>query len=150
VGTAGYSEILRQLGTFFELCDSACLRPEAEGGRFGIYENRIRRLVGHIEAIDRGEPEAPLFAEMARDLPVYLVALAECQEVGEMTPFLKTCPQDLLASRLKAVVRGPVLPSDENQSSNQARISSLSCTWPRFSPGSVSWRASRSRTSAAR
>lgn len=106
---------------FFELCDSVYLRPEAEGGRFGIYENRIRRLVNHIEAIGCGEPEGPLFAQIAPDLPVYLTALTESLEVGEITPFLSSCPRDLLVPRLKAVLRGPVLPSDENQSSNQAR-----------------------------
>jgi hypothetical protein len=49
------------------------------------------------------------------------VALAESQEIGAMLPFLRMCPPQALVSRLKTVLAGPELPSEEDQASNQAR-----------------------------
>jgi hypothetical protein len=119
--TAGYVEILRKLHLFFGLCETLDLRNQAELGRFGIYEGRIRHLISNIEAIQRGVPEGPLFAKIAPELPIFMAALSEAFEVGEMTTFLRNFPKEVLESRLKLVVQGPVLPSDEDQASNQAR-----------------------------
>lgn len=118
---AGYVSILKSLGTFFDLCAEVGLRNEAEQGRFGIYENRIRHLIALIEDIQRGVPEGPLFAKIATELPIYTESLTESLEVGRMTPFLNTVPKEVLKPLLNRIVRGPVLPSDESPSSNQAR-----------------------------
>jgi hypothetical protein len=119
--TAGYAEILRRLHLFFALCETLDLRNQAEQGRFGIYEGRIRHLISNIEAIRSGQPEGSLFARIAPELPFFVEALCEALEVGEMTEFLSQFPRKVLKPRLRLVIRGPVLPSDETNISNQAR-----------------------------
>ncbi len=63
----------------------------------------------------------PIYRKLGSDLPRYLVALAESQEVGGLLPFLRTCSREVLVPRMKALLAGPELPSEENQASNQAR-----------------------------
>jgi hypothetical protein len=121
LGTVGFSDILQHLREFFAVCDTLGLRAEAEGGRFSIYHEWIRHLSEKVGRLRAGEPKGPIYAELATDLLRYLVALAESQEVGAMVPFLRTGSHPVLASRLKTVLAGPELPSEEDQASNQAR-----------------------------
>lgn len=119
--TAAFSDILLHLGEFFELCQDLSLYAEAETGRFGVYRSRIDQLNGEINRLRAGEPEMPVYRKLAADLPRYLVALAESQEIGGLLPFLRACPPQDLAPKIRALLAGPELPSDEDQASNQAR-----------------------------
>jgi hypothetical protein len=119
--TAGYAEILRKLQLFFNLCDTLDLRNEAEQGRFGIYEARIRHLISGIEAIQAGESEQLLFAKINPDLPFFVEALSEAFEVGRMVDFLLPFPRAVLRPMFQHVLGGPVLPSAETHNTNQAR-----------------------------
>src|SRR5207249_1145865 len=74
--------------------------------------------IGRLRA---GEPAAPIYKRLAADLPKHLVALFESLEVGGMMPFMNACPAEVLKPRLKLLLSGPEMPSDEDQASNQAR-----------------------------
>jgi hypothetical protein len=117
--TAGYMEILRRLHTFFDLCDILDLRSDAEQGRFGIYEARIRHLIS--EVIRAGQSEELLYRRLAPDLPIFTEALSEALEIGAMVEFLRQIPPAVLKPMLRFVVEGPVVPSEETHNTNQAR-----------------------------
>ncbi len=119
--TAAFSDILLYLGEFFELCQDLGLHAEAEAGRFGVYRSRIGQLNGEIDRLRAGEAEMPVFKKLAADLPRYLVALAESQEIVELLPFLRARPPQELVPRMRLLLAGPELPSEEDQASNQAR-----------------------------
>jgi len=121
VKTAAFSDILLYLGEFFELCQDLGLHAEAEGGRFGVYRSRIGQLNGEINRLRAGEAEMPVYRKLAADLPRYLVALAESQEIVELLPFLRTRPPQELMPRMRSLLAGPELPSEEDLASNQAR-----------------------------
>lgn len=118
--TAGYTEILRSLHTFFDLCETLDLRVDAEQGRFGFYEARIRHLISSIEAIRAGHPEERLYRRLAPDLPIFTEALSEALEMGAMVHFLRQIPPDVLKPMLRFVLSGPVVP-EETHNTNQAR-----------------------------
>jgi len=117
---SGYAEILKQLEAFFELCSMVGLRGHKQG-RFGSYQEHIRHLIEQVDAIRGGAAQGPLFAKLAPELPTFTESLAESLEVGRMIPFLSTFPSQVLKPLLTRVVRGPVLPSEEDSASNQAR-----------------------------
>lgn len=119
--TAAFSDILLHLGEFFELCQDLGLQAEAEVGRFGIYRSRIGQLNGEIDQLRAGEAEMPVYRKLAADLSRYLVALAESQEIVELLPFLRVCPSRELVPRMRLLLAGPELPSEEDHASNQAR-----------------------------
>jgi len=121
VGIAGFSDILLHLGEFFEICRSLGLQAEAEAGRFGVYRVRIDHLNAEISRLRSGEARIAIYRKLAADLSRYLVALAESQEIGGLLPFLRTCPPEVLVPRLRAILAGPELPSEEDHASNQAR-----------------------------
>lgn len=121
MAATSYAEILNLHQKFVALCAGVGLSAEAETGRFGLYAARIHHLNSQIQRIREGEPEGPLFAQLAPDLPRYLVALTETREAGMMVPFLTTCPAEVVTPRLRTMLAGPELPSEEDQASNQAR-----------------------------
>src|SRR5262245_5791881 len=43
------------------------------------------------------------------------------QLLGELLPFLRSCPRDIVAPKLKVVLHGPAFPSAESSTSNHAR-----------------------------
>lgn len=118
---AAYADILREREKFVAICETVGVKAEAEHGRFGRYVERIRDLNSQLQKLRQGESEGLLYAQLAPDLPRYLVALTETREVGTMVPFLLTCPASMLTPRLKAMLAGPELPAEEDQASNQAR-----------------------------
>lgn len=119
--TAAFSDILLHLGEFFELCQDLGLHAEAEAGRFGAYRARIGQLNREIDRLRAGEAKMPIYKKLAADLPHYLVALAESQEIVELLPFLRARPPQELMPRMRLLLAGPELPSEEDQASNQAR-----------------------------
>ena len=97
--TATFNDNLLHLEEFFELCRALGLNAEAEAGRFGVYRSRIGELNGEMDRLRAGEAGMPIYKKLAADLPRYLVALAESQEIGGLLPFLRTCPpQELMPS----------------------------------------------------
>jgi hypothetical protein len=121
VTTAAYSEVLRDLEAFLSLCRARGLKQEVAASRFSLYRIRIQDLSVEIGRLRAGEPAAPIYKRLAADLPKHLVALFESLEVGGMMPFMNACPAEVLKPRLKLLLSGPEMPSDEDQASNQAR-----------------------------
>lgn len=119
--TSAFSDILLHLGEFFGLCQDVGLHTEAEAGRFGIYRSRIGQLSGEIDRLRAGEGEMQVYRNLAADLPRYLVALAESREIVDLVPFLRSRPPRELLPRMRLLLAGPELPSEEDQASNQAR-----------------------------
>jgi hypothetical protein len=117
---AGYEMVLRGLHRFFDLCETLDLRSDAEQGRFGIYESRMRHLIATIEALESGRPRRLLEA-LAPDLAIYAETFGESLEIIGMLDFLHQCPPAALAPMLRRVLKGPVLAADETFNSNDAR-----------------------------
>ncbi len=119
--TAAFSEIIILLDKFFDVCRELGLQAEAQGGRFGVYRSRLEQLSDQIARLRAGEEQMPIYRQLTADLPRNLVALTESQEIGSIMPFLQACPPQDLAPRVRAMLAGPELPSDEDGASNQAR-----------------------------
>ena len=69
VKTTVFSDILIQLGEFFDICQNLDLHAQAEAGRFGFYRARINQLGEEISRLRAGEPEMPIYEKFAADLP---------------------------------------------------------------------------------
>src|SRR5688572_26317387 len=121
MATFSYSAIVNGLIEFFQFARSLGLGEQAASGRFGIYRRRIEELETKIANLRNGAKKASIYKELAADLPRYLVALAEGVEAARMGTFLRGCSPDMLRPRLKLMLGGPEMPSDENPTSNQAR-----------------------------
>jgi hypothetical protein len=119
--TAAYSEILRDLEAFLALCGALGLEQDVAASRFSGYRARIHDLSREIGRLRAGESPIPIYKTLAAELPKHLVALSESLEVGGIVPFMKKSPAEALKPRLKVVLSGPEMPSDEDQASNQAR-----------------------------
>ncbi|OGU71459.1 MAG: hypothetical protein A3H45_00050 [Ignavibacteria bacterium RIFCSPLOWO2_02_FULL_55_14] len=116
---ASYQEILERLTNGLAFCRSIELKNRAEKGRFSHYENRIKRLI----RIARQGKDLPAKEKqhILGQLQEYLVALSECFEFGDIISQLQHLPHEVLAPKLKTILKGPLLPSDENANSNAAR-----------------------------
>ncbi len=116
---ASYEEILKRLTNGLAFCCSIGLKSPAEKGRFSHYQNRIKRL---IRIARQGEDlPAKEKQHIFGQLQEYLVALSEGFEFGDIISRLQHLPREVLAPKLKTILKGPLLPSDENANSNDAR-----------------------------
>jgi hypothetical protein len=116
-----YGDILSSLEEFFEFCRTFGLQVGAEGGRFGVYHSCITQLSAELDRLRAGENQVDIYKKLRAELPRYLVALGESGEIREMLPFLRTCPPAELTPKLRALLSGPELPSEEDLATNQAR-----------------------------
>ena len=106
VKMAAYSDILSSLDEFFEFCRRFGMHAEAEAGRFGVYRLRITQLSAEIDRLRAAEYKLPIYTKLNADLPRYLVALGESGEIREMLPFLRVCPEEELAYKLRVLLSG--------------------------------------------
>jgi hypothetical protein len=83
------------------------------------FVNRATRLQSLISALADGRPALRQLVET--DPVAYMVALAEAAEISYILPFLRTCDPEPLRPKLRDILKGPPLPSDEDQNSSQAR-----------------------------
>jgi hypothetical protein len=118
----GYEGILEDLERALGFCSSLGLTEEASEGRFLDYRGRLQRLVEVVTRARAGselssEEHAHLESETVR----YRMAVSEALEFGQLIPFLKTRPQTQVRRRLRKVLAGPSLPSEEDPVSNEAR-----------------------------
>jgi hypothetical protein len=128
-----FSDILLHLEEFLDICKQLGLQAQAEAGRFGSYRSRIAHLNSELERLRAGESALPIYRKLAAELPRYLAALVESQEVGEFVPFLLSRPPDEVLPRVKAVLAGPELPSLKICPPIRPATFSLSCCSPRHS-----------------
>ena len=111
-GPARFEYVLNRLGETFALCQSLGLNPEQ--GRFGQYLEDVRGLLD----IAKSGPEH--FLDRTQD-PRYRVAVSESLELAEMFPYLTSCNPRSLKPKLRIVLNGPAMPSEESADSNAAR-----------------------------
>lgn len=121
MGSARFDDILRGLSEFFEICRDLGLERQALDGRFGIYRATILHVQSEFGQLRPGADPTPVYRRLSIILPNALTALTESQEICGIVPFLRTCPQAVVAPRLSAVLKGPELRDREDEGSNQAR-----------------------------
>jgi len=115
--TTPYPVILERLMEVMTFCSSHGLN--FDGTRFEVYRQRIERLIQEIgKGIIKETP--PHLAEGLSDLE-YFFPLTEAAEFGDVLPYLQTLDPSVLRKKIEVILRGPVLPSDEDLASNQAR-----------------------------
>lgn len=112
-----YGAILKNLLAVLEFCRSLGL--DLGRSRFAVYQQRIEYLDQAIKQA-REAGTTPVLKEGVSDLE-YIVSLVEATEFGDTLPYLSTCDPSLVRPKLTSVLAGPMLPSDEDQASNQAR-----------------------------
>jgi hypothetical protein len=109
-----YTSIRSGLDEVLALCRRLDLGAQVEESRFVAYR---QILDGLIE--DLGSPEG--VATVEHD-PMHVgVALVESVELADLLAYLVTVSPRVLTPKLREVLRGPFLPVDEDQNSNQAR-----------------------------
>jgi hypothetical protein len=115
--TASYEEVAKQLDQALAFCAALGLADAVATSRLSTYRASIDRL---IEAT-RGPRPNPISEQIQGDMLPYLTALIETTEFTALLPFLSSCNPDVLRAKLRDVLRGPELPSEEDENSNQAR-----------------------------
>src|SRR5262245_29274255 len=108
-----FDNVRAQLDAAIALCNNLVLGNQARRCRFGEYR---RTVVAAVDRVHAGRP-GPSGLDAQRDA----VALIESQLLGELLPFLRSCPRDIVAPKLKVVLHGPAFPSAESSTSNHAR-----------------------------
>ena len=114
-----YEKILERLDAALLLCREIGLDDAVTASRFGEYRERLSQLVDIVRRLREGAQ--PSLAGIEAEQTTYLVALVESTELGELVPYLRTASLDTLKAKLRDVLRGPIVPSSEDTSSNQAR-----------------------------
>lgn len=103
-----------------DFCRSIELRTDES--RFAEYLRRldhlitVARLRRYDITVGRSVEE-----ELREEGLHYIITLTESTEFGEILPFLRTCEPNVIRPKLRNVLRGPLLPTDEDADSNQAR-----------------------------
>jgi len=109
-----YEYILQNLDHTLAFCKTIGLGPIAEKSRFAHYRRQIAHLLDVIET-------RPIPRELVEHQDEYRIALTESAEFGNLLPYLQQCDRTRVSLKIKACLSGPVLPSDESSTSNQAR-----------------------------
>jgi hypothetical protein len=109
--------ILAGLDEALGFCRELGLDRHVESSRFQEHRACLAELVG---ALKSGGQDAARDYFDANRLTSF-TALTEGAELVESLPFARTVPRDLILRKLTDVLKGPVLPTDENTNTNQAR-----------------------------
>jgi hypothetical protein len=116
-----FDEILSGLRDAVAFCDSVGLGNRARNGRFGVYTRRIQQL---IKLLPRART-ASLSPDESRNLKLegdaYRVALGEGVEACDIFSYLMRERPAGFEPRMRIVLGGPELPSDEDPKSSSAR-----------------------------
>jgi hypothetical protein len=84
----------------------------------------VSRFVEHARVLDHliADLTSPSGSSLIQRDPLRAgVALVESSELSEIVPYLRTAPPEGVTPKLRHVLRGPALPIEETQNSNQAR-----------------------------
>jgi hypothetical protein len=116
-----FDELLSQLKETLEFCASLSLAEAVKASRFNKYQERIQRLCEIIQTYPREQLPQEIEAELNNENLEYVLSLTESLEFIGAVLFLKTCEKEILQRKIATVLRGPVLPNDEDENSNEAR-----------------------------
>lgn len=117
VQTASYEEIAKKLDETLDFCAALDLRDVVAASRFKAYRAHIERL---IDAVRKPRPSA-ISEQIDVDTLPYLIALIETTEFTALLPFLISCEPAVVRPKLRDVLRGPEVPTAEDDASSQAR-----------------------------
>src|SRR5207253_641949 len=92
---------------------------EVDTSRFAEYRRRLQRFVDARSQPERLDEVVKEDSDTDRAIGGF--AQVESLELAGLVPFLETCDESVLQSKVRAILGGPVLPVDEDQASNQAR-----------------------------
>jgi hypothetical protein len=116
-----FEEILQGLNRTLEFCESIDLGNDIAASRFADYRGRIAHLIEIVDLRQRGREVFVVPQELVTQLREYVAALMESVEFSSLLPYLRQCNAALTRPKLRQTLKGPVLPSDEDAASNQAR-----------------------------
>src|SRR5262245_6498203 len=102
-----FDDVLAQLDAAIAACDDLGLTDQVRRSRFAGYRRTILAATARVPA----EQPSRSGLEAQQDA----VALIESLLLGEVVPFLRTCPADIIAPKLKVVLDGPALPNAESR-----------------------------------
>lgn len=113
----GYGSVLEGLDASLEFCRSLGLSPDRS--RFWQHRQRLEHLIQAIKPDSEGRVD-PENLKPFTDLE-YVMALTESTELGGILSYLRIAEATQVRGKLAKVLGGPVLPSDEDPASNEAR-----------------------------
>src|SRR5207249_3409081 len=116
-----FEEILRTLQDGLNFCDSIGLGHAARHGRFGIYSRSIERLLKILPRLREHSLTDNERRQFKQESARYRIALYEGFEAAQIIQYLRQEKPPGFESRLRIVLGGPELPSEEDETSNQAR-----------------------------
>jgi hypothetical protein len=117
-----FAEILQKLDETLEFCNSLGLSGIVKESRFVQYRQHIDSLVQILASRRPGESLPTDVHEQLRTNHLrYVISLTESFELVLTLPYLKTVDPKIARQKLKKVLAGPFLPTDEDQNSNEAR-----------------------------
>jgi hypothetical protein len=114
---ATWDQLVTKVDRTLDFCRSLDLRAEVEASRFLRHRERVAILA---ERLMKDGNEGAMEAYNSDRLSS-IVALTEIAELGNIGSFLRACDPAGLQSKLRAILGGPDLPSDEDENSNYAR-----------------------------
>jgi hypothetical protein len=116
-----YDELLSELKETLEFCASLSSAEAVEASRFNEYHERIQRLCEIIQNYPSERLPQEIDKELTSENLEYVLSLTESLQFVSAVSFLKTCEPKVIRRKIAAVLRGPVLPNDEDENSNEAR-----------------------------
>lgn len=114
-------EVIRgNLEATLDFCRS--IELDTDQSRFAEYRKRLDHLITVVRLRRYGVTVGRSVEEELRQEGLhYIITLTESTEFGDILPFLRTCDPNVIRPKLRNVLRGPLLPTDEDADSNQAR-----------------------------
>src|SRR2546426_6368625 len=117
-----YEQILATLEAGLALAQRLGLDMELATTRFLAYREDLSRLIDVVALRQRlGRLPQDVIDDLERRKGRYVAALVESAQFGEIATKLAAVDADVLRPKLRDALRGPILPSDEDANSNQAR-----------------------------
>jgi hypothetical protein len=112
-----HAQLLAALDRVLELCRQIGLAKAVEASRFLKYRRQLQWLIDlpsrrHTEDAASTTPQ---------DMRFLATAQAESLELAGLADFLETCTRSILKPKLRDILRGPLVPFEEDRLSNKAR-----------------------------
>jgi hypothetical protein len=111
-----WGELVSRLDTALAFAQDD-LGLDTAGTRFCLY----RTCIATLETIRVEKGDGAAFEHFRSDIEPNAVAFSESQELTMVVPFLRSIPPARASKKLQVVLKGPELPSDEDENSNHAR-----------------------------
>jgi hypothetical protein len=112
-----WADLIRGLDASFAFVRRLDLGEAIPDSRFAVFRARLAEL----DEVLQKDGTTAAFMHFTDGIEKNAVALTESQEFVTILPFLQSVPADCARRKLQVALRGPELPVDESETSNQAR-----------------------------